>query len=314
MKKALAILALGGLAFAGYVVFVYFQLPTAKNINGCFKTAMYGVPLCPKKAPYVSIKSVPKHLIDALIMSEDASFFSHEGFDWYEIKESFRRNWQEGRFARGGSTITQQLAKNLYLSKEKSISRKIKEFILAKRIESRVSKRVILEKYLNVVEFAPKVYGIRAASGHFFAKSPGNLSLQESVYLISLLPSPKRLSRSLAKRKLSSNNLYRMKTILRRLYRSGRLDEESYDQHKEHIETYDWPFEVEMMPTFPFDEEDDEIDASFDDSDQTKNDTPDETAGTDRSIEHQINLDESYSPDIHGSEEKELEDFEPIEE
>ena len=203
---------------------------------------MNKVYLCPKNKGYLYYSQVPKIFIRALVLSEDAAFFSHKGFDWHEIKESFRRNIKEWRFARGGSTITQQLAKNLYLSKEKTLARKIKEVFIARQIEEKLKKGQILEKYLNVVEFGKSIYGLNKATFYYFNKSPSELHLLESVYLVSLLPSPLRLSKSYGTKTLSKDNLWRMKIILGRLFRSGRITEEVYDYAKNIMSQHPWPF------------------------------------------------------------------------
>ena len=226
-----------------YGTFVYVQLKTIDNPKKCFKTKMFNVHLCPSNSNYVRYSETPKHFFQALILSEDASFWSHKGFDWFEIKESFRRNFLEWRFARGGSTLTQQLAKNLYLSPNKSIDRKFKEFFLAKQLEKKLSKAQILEKYINVVEFGKKLYGLKPAAKKYFDKSVGRLNLLESVYLVSLLPSPRRLSKSFEQRKLSKNNIWRMKIILKRLYRTNRISDEMYVYLEMLLDQEDWPFD-----------------------------------------------------------------------
>jgi len=200
LKKFIVRLALVSLVTVFLVIsyggLVYWQTQSIEDPKKCFTTKMFEVYLCPGSSQYVSYSQVPKHFFQALVLSEDASFWSHEGFDWFEIKESFRRNIMEWKYARGGSTLTQQLAKNLYLTPSKSLSRKFKEFFIAKQIEEKLTKAQILEKYINVVEFGKNIYGLKKAANHYFGKSPGNLNLLESVYLVSLLPSPRRLGRS----------------------------------------------------------------------------------------------------------------------
>lgn len=229
-------------AFASYAAYIYFSLSQISDPKKCFTTSMYKINLCPSNSSYTKFKSVPSHFIRSLILAEDGSFYSHKGLDWFEIKESFRRNFSEWRFARGGSTITQQLAKNLYLNKDKTIDRKIKEFFLAKQIEKFLSKRQILEKYVNVVEFGPNIFGIQKATRHYFGKSVESLNVLESVYLVSLLPNPKGYSQSFENKKLSSINISRMKTILNRLYRTKKINDEVYIFCETLLDSYDWPF------------------------------------------------------------------------
>lgn len=242
LKKISLLSLVVAFLFISYGSFVYLQIQTIKSPAKCFTTSMNKVRLCPSDANYVRHKQVPKIFFRALILSEDASFYSHSGFDWFEIKESFRRNLMEWRFARGGSTLTQQLAKNLYLTREKSLDRKFKEFFIAKQIEEHLNKSQILEKYINVVEFGKNIFGLKRAALHFFAKDPSQLTLLESVYLVSLLPSPKKYSRSFNNKKLSPINLRRMKIILGRLYRTKRISDEIYVYSTMLMEDNDWPF------------------------------------------------------------------------
>lgn len=145
----------------------------------------------PKNPYWTPISSVPSSLKKAVIAAEDANFYTHEGVDYEAIREAIRTDLRKGRLVRGGSTITQQLAKNLFLSREKTFTRKIKEYVLARRIDDRLSKARILELYLNVVELGPMVYGVGKASRYYFAKTASALTLRESAFLASMLPGPK---------------------------------------------------------------------------------------------------------------------------
>ncbi len=140
---------------------------------------------------WVPLTDMPSSLTAALLVCEDGRFFGHSGIDPGAIRNSLVDNLQKGRFFRGGSTITMQLAKNLYLRKEKTIARKIQEAALTQLLEQSMSKHEILELYLNVIEFGPGVYGIGPAAKYYFATSPRNLSTAQSFYLISILPNPK---------------------------------------------------------------------------------------------------------------------------
>jgi monofunctional biosynthetic peptidoglycan transglycosylase len=129
-------------------------------------------------------------VINAVIVSEDGTFWAHHGFDWYELKESIGRNLEEGRAARGASTITQQLVKNLFLSPSKNPLRKMKEWVLTWWMEQKLSKSRILEIYLNVIEWGNGVYGIEAASWYHFGKSAELLSKNEAARLAAIIPDP----------------------------------------------------------------------------------------------------------------------------
>jgi monofunctional biosynthetic peptidoglycan transglycosylase len=126
----------------------------------------------------------------AVLVAEDIEFFSHEGFAMGEVKEALREAWEEREAPRGASTITQQLAKNLWLSPSRSPWRKAKEALLTRQLERRLSKRRILELYLNVVELGPGVWGAEAASWHWFGKDAASLTRVEAAQLAASLPRP----------------------------------------------------------------------------------------------------------------------------
>jgi len=141
---------------------------------------------------WIAFSAIPKDAINAVIISEDGTFWAHSGFDWFEFRESIERNLKEGRAARGASTITQQLVKNLYLSSSKNPLRKLKEWVLTWYIERTLSKQRILELYLNVIEWGWGIYGIEAASQQYFGKSATSLSREESARLAAVIPNPRR--------------------------------------------------------------------------------------------------------------------------
>jgi monofunctional biosynthetic peptidoglycan transglycosylase len=205
------------------VAYVLLSTPRPTNIRGCFTTEMFQVNLCPKGPNYVRSKDISTNIKNAVIVSEDGNFYGHQGIDWFEMRESFNTNWERGSFARGGSTITQQLAKNLYLSSEKSLLRKVREAIIALQIETILSKDEILEKYLNVVEFGPNLYGIGPASRFYFGKSASQLTAAESAFLAFLLPNPKKYSVSFRKKLLTPFARGRLKEIVSRLGRYHKI-------------------------------------------------------------------------------------------
>jgi monofunctional biosynthetic peptidoglycan transglycosylase len=123
-------------------------------------------------------------------VTEDAAFYQHQGVDLNELKAAIKKNWRKGKFVRGASTITQQLAKNLYLTTEKSVIRKIKEYLITRRLEKRLSKNRIFDLYLNVIEFGPGIFGVQAATRHFFNKDVSQLNLEEMIRLTAVIPKP----------------------------------------------------------------------------------------------------------------------------
>ena len=144
-----------------------------------------------KNRIWVPMPDISNSLIDAIITAEDDTFFEHTGFNYKEIWNAFLENWEKGRFVRGGSTISQQLAKNVFLYKKKTIERKIKELFLTYQIEKLIPKKRILELYLNEVEWGDGLYGIETASRFYFDKHAYEINLSESAVLASMLPNPK---------------------------------------------------------------------------------------------------------------------------
>ena len=140
---------------------------------------------------WVSYGAISEHLKKAILISEDAAFFSHKGIDLNELKAALKKDWETLSFSRGGSTITMQLAKNLYLNPSKNPLRKLKEIVIARQLEENLSKRRILEIYLNVVEWGRNIYGAKRPRVYYFGKSAAALDPLEAATLAALLPSPR---------------------------------------------------------------------------------------------------------------------------
>ena len=141
---------------------------------------------------YKPLSEISSELQKFIVLSEDAKFFDHEGFDLNQIENSLKSNLNSNKIKRGGSTITQQLAKNLFLDKKKSYTRKLFEVPWTLQIERDFSKKQILELYLNIIEWGPGLYGAEAASRHFFDKSASDLNLRQALYLALIVPNPPR--------------------------------------------------------------------------------------------------------------------------
>jgi monofunctional glycosyltransferase len=165
---------------------------------------------------WVRFDRISPHLARAVLVSEDAAFWSHDGLDLIELRESIQTNLQRGRFARGGSTITQQLAKNLYLTPSKDPLRKLRELLIARRLEAELPKRRILELYLNVVEWGDGVYGAEAAARRHFGTSAATLTPAEAALLAGALVNPRALDPSRPNARL----VRRQRTILARMGRA----------------------------------------------------------------------------------------------
>ncbi len=162
---------------------------------------------------WVSFNQISPFARWAIILSEDWSFYQHDGVDVKQIKIALNDMIEEKKF-RGASTITQQMVKNVYLSSDRTIWRKIHEMILSKKVENVLSKERILEIYLNVIEFGPGIYGIKKASNHYFQKSPNALNAREGAFLAMLLPGPKRFYISFRNKRLTSAARKRVQAIL----------------------------------------------------------------------------------------------------
>jgi monofunctional biosynthetic peptidoglycan transglycosylase len=140
------------------------------------------------------LRSISPNLKNAVLIAEDAAFFQHEGLDYKEIKEAIKINAEKMEFARGASTITQQLAKNLYLSPSKNPVRKLKELLLTFSLERHLTKRRIFEIYLNTIEWGDGIYGAEAAARSYYDKSCSELSGSEAAALAAVIINPRRYS------------------------------------------------------------------------------------------------------------------------
>jgi monofunctional biosynthetic peptidoglycan transglycosylase len=142
---------------------------------------------------WVGLDRVSRRLVEAVVMSEDARFFGHDGLDWAAMRDAARHDLAQGSFARGASTITQQLAKNLWFGTSKSLWRKVKEAVAASKIEHALPKRRVLALYLNVAEWGDGVFGIEAGARHRFGVSASQLTTAQAVVMASMLPAPRRV-------------------------------------------------------------------------------------------------------------------------
>ena len=143
---------------------------------------------------WIPLQQVSRSLIQAVIASEDQKFFGHEGVDWNAIQESVEANVKKGRAVRGGSTITQQLAKNLFFDTGKSVTRKLRELIVTRWLERDLPKVRILALYLNVIEWGDGIYGCEAAARAYYDKSAADLTPIEAAGLVAMIPNPRRIN------------------------------------------------------------------------------------------------------------------------
>jgi len=173
---------------------------------------------------WVPLERVSATLRRAVLVAEDDKFFTHDGLDWDEIRISAQRNLRAHRIVRGGSTITQQLAKNLWLGSSRTPWRKFEELILAMRLERDLTKRRILELYLNTIEWGDGVYGIDAAARYWYGVGAGSLDASQSIQLAAVIINPRVFSPVTPNDRIEN----RIKTIAERLRRRGAISEDQY--------------------------------------------------------------------------------------
>jgi len=224
MRRVVFFVVLAGLLYAGWVVA---GLPSRAEVRALARTNPGVTSLMRQREeearrahrPYrhvqawAPITSISRYLIQAVIAAEDQKFFGHEGVDWEAIKKSVETDRARGGFVRGGSTITQQLAKNLYLSPSKNPLRKLRELIIARRLEAELKKARIFELYLNVIEWGDGVYGIESAARTYYRKSASELGPAEAALLAAAIVNPRLLNPAHPTARL----IRRQQLILRRM-------------------------------------------------------------------------------------------------
>ena len=162
---------------------------------------------------WVPYSQISPNLRRAVIVTEDAGFYDHDGIDLNEVKAALEKNWEEGQFVRGASTITQQLAKNLYLSPSRNPMRKVKELLITRRLEAALTKRRILEIYLNMIEWGDGIFGCEAAARAYFGQPCASLSPDQAALLAGAIINPREHSPAKPTRRL----LRRQQIILKRM-------------------------------------------------------------------------------------------------
>jgi len=169
---------------------------------------------------------ISENLKHAVLVAEDDTFYLHKGVEWESMERALKTDWKTKSFAKGGSTITQQVAKNLYLSPSKNPLRKIKEILIARRLEKNLGKRRIFEIYLNIAEWGKGIYGAQAAAQAYFGKNASDLTPEEAAALAAALPSPRRYSPVKGTRFMER----RKSQIVGRMRASGYLPDEADDE------------------------------------------------------------------------------------
>lgn len=239
--RILALLCAGVLAWVAYVfASVYRARGRFPKVHYVAATKKSFVTFEAKRpASWVSIDQVSRAAKAAILMSEDARFFQHAGFDYEELKKAFEKNMAKKKVVRGASTISQQVAKNLFLTRRRSYVRKFKEAVYTVALEALYSKKQILEAYLNVAEWGLGMYGIRDASIRYFGKGPGKLNAKEGAFLATLLPSPVRYSVSFQRRQLTPFAQRHIRDLLWKMAKTGTISV----AEAEYLEHFPLPFE-----------------------------------------------------------------------
>ncbi|HEU4728058.1 MAG TPA: biosynthetic peptidoglycan transglycosylase, partial [Kofleriaceae bacterium] len=179
---------------------------------------------------FTPLARLPRHVVRAFVSAEDARFYDHAGFDLDQIARSLEIDLREHRLARGGSTISQQLVKNAFLSQRRSFDRKLQEAILTWRAEARLDKRQILERYLNLIELGPRVHGVAAAAQYWFGIAPRELSVRQAAFLAALTSEPSSMTRRIRRAGgLDPESLARVEQVLRAMHRDGAIDGDELD-------------------------------------------------------------------------------------
>jgi monofunctional biosynthetic peptidoglycan transglycosylase len=173
---------------------------------------------------FLPCSRISPYLKSAVMVAEDAGFFSHQGIDYAELKEALKTDIKKKRWARGGSTLTMQLAKNLYLSTSKSLTRKISEAVLARRMDDLLSKTRIFELYLNYIEWGDGIFGCQAASIRYFGCTAEYLTPEQAVRLASIIVNPRKYGPYGDSKRM----LNRRKWIARKMLKYGHLSQAEY--------------------------------------------------------------------------------------
>ena len=225
MSRRIGRVLLGTLGVAfGCLVYFYLTLPDVRPLRTSNPSTTAFIELrardarmkgaAPRRVQrWVSYARISPDLKRAVLVAEDDAFWQHEGVDFDQLQESLETDWSRGRFLRGGSTITQQLAKNLYLSPSKDPLRKLRELVIARRLEAELKKSRILELYLNVIEWGEGVYGVEGAARTYFHVAAADLGPSESALLAAAIVNPRLLNPARPTPRL----IRRQQLILRRM-------------------------------------------------------------------------------------------------
>lgn len=210
------------LIFTTAVIIIYNTIPPIEkfSFDDLKKTATESVLKKRKdiksKHNWVPVDKINRGLLWAVVISEDSTFFEHKGINFDALYNAFADNLKKKKVVYGASTISQQVAKNLFLTSERNFIRKIKEYFITKSLEKRFRKNQILEIYLNIAEFGPEIYGVKKASKYYFNKNPYDINAAEGSFMALFLPSPRKYHHSIFNNKyLSRKHRRKIRRVLR---------------------------------------------------------------------------------------------------
>jgi hypothetical protein len=188
------------------------------------------IDVSPSSPDFIALQEVPPLFVRTLLLAEDAGFYGHRGIDLRELPSALVTNWSRGGAARGASTITQQLAKNLFLSRDKEVGRKLQELAITFLLESALGKDRILEIYLNIIEWGPELRGLRPAARHYFGCEPQALTPAQMAFLVAIIPGPIKYQRSFARGTPGPGLRLLIDNLLAKLRSVDAIGEEEYQQ------------------------------------------------------------------------------------
>ena len=211
--------------------------PAISRLRGDFVFRSDGGPgpqrpidVSPSSPDFIALHDVPPLFVRTLLLAEDAGFYGHRGIDLRELPSALLTNWSRGGAARGASTITQQLAKNLFLSRDKEVGRKLQELAITFLLESALGKDRILEIYLNIIEWGPDLRGLRPAARHYFDCEPQALTPAQMAFLVAIIPGPIKYQRSFARGTPGPGLRLLIDNLLAKLRSVDAIGEEEYQR------------------------------------------------------------------------------------
>jgi monofunctional biosynthetic peptidoglycan transglycosylase len=218
-----------GVLYHGYILFQVIRLKSNNPLSTALidqraREAESNGQTPKREQSWVPYERISPNLVRAVLAGEDSRFFDHSGFDWEQIQKAIEKDWAEKRFSRGASTVSQQLAKNLFLSTSKNPIRKLHEALITWEMERILGKRRILELYMNVIEWGDGIYGAEAAARHYFKTSASSLSAEQAAFLSAIIPNPRGAYNPIKHRRRVERRRYLIQRLMRHVVIPRDLD------------------------------------------------------------------------------------------